>query len=465
MQEGPGTDLVADYESASHSANAPDTITPASVPPHVETGDNVHVYEALATDRRRIRLVTVWYGARRASYPCQPTESDDILCTIDAFEVDKAPSYMALSYTWGHLTPLHTIRLNGKRYSIRDNLFDFLKAFGARDIGQQSHYLWIDQLCINQSNKNERGHQVEMMKDIYRNARFVISWLDMSCLEAFHGVATGELNYNEMRAHMIAILSNQYFSRLWIVQEFLLAKETQFVCGDVWMDFRVLETHAYTLCWKTPSDVCFNAYELFVSRVSSFASEASLMSVLAHYSKLRCEDSRDQVYGLLGIVDSSHKVPEINYQKSTEQVYLDAIQILLTEGQDEPALSIVDCAERLGENMCLPQRHLSAIRKLLEDIRMHMHVDSGLLEYCSTPKRPVINAIGFDFLASPSEWWYEYRGVRYGFPVQSGADRPSQNSPFLDTNNRAPLDPNPTESDSDVRCSRLLGLPTHSLHM
>ncbi|KAI4660166.1 uncharacterized protein J4E79_005971 [Alternaria viburni] len=165
-----------------------------SAPAHAETNDDAYVYEALATDRPRIRLITVWQGVRRASYPYPPTDSDEIRCTIDTFEVDKAPSYIALSYTWGDPIPLHTIRLNGKHFSIRENLFDFLKAFGASDIGQQKHYLWIDQLCIDQSNDNERGHQVQMMRNIYRHAYLVISWLDVSCHEAFREIASGRFD-------------------------------------------------------------------------------------------------------------------------------------------------------------------------------------------------------------------------------------------------------------------------------
>jgi hypothetical protein len=196
--------------------------------------DDPYVYERLATDKPHIRLITVWHSSWRTSYPYPPTESDGVLCTIDAFEASNdAPPYIALSYTWGLPIPLHTIRLNGKACSIRENLFDFLNAYGASETGQESHRLWIDQLCIDQSNDSERGHQVKMMGDIYRNAQLVISWLDVSCHDAFRDMAMRKLNDDEMHAHMITILFNRYFSRLWIAQEFLLAKDIRFMCGDV----------------------------------------------------------------------------------------------------------------------------------------------------------------------------------------------------------------------------------------
>jgi hypothetical protein len=39
------------------------------------------------------------------------------------------------------------------------------------------HWIWIDQVCIQQEIVEERNHQVSMMAKIYRNAEEVITWL------------------------------------------------------------------------------------------------------------------------------------------------------------------------------------------------------------------------------------------------------------------------------------------------
>jgi hypothetical protein len=39
------------------------------------------------------------------------------------------------------------------------------------------HLLWIDALCINQDDVNERTQQVRMMGDVYSSAEQVIIWL------------------------------------------------------------------------------------------------------------------------------------------------------------------------------------------------------------------------------------------------------------------------------------------------
>ena len=59
----------------------------------------------------------------------------------------------------------------------------------------------------------------------------------------------------------------------------------------------------------------------------------SLSDRLDLYSQFECEDPRDKVYGLLGIVNRSSSVPEIDYNKSIQQVYFDTVRILLTEAR------------------------------------------------------------------------------------------------------------------------------------
>jgi hypothetical protein len=331
---------------------------------------------------------------------------------------EQHPPYIALSYTWGLPVPLHIIRLNGKAFSIRENLFDFLNAYGANETGLESHRLWIDQLCIDQSNDSERGHQVKMMGDIYRNAEFVISWLDMSCHDAFREMAMGKPNHDESHAHMITILFNRYFSRLWIAQEFVLAKDIRFMCGDVWIHWKELLSHAYTLQVGSPAIACSNANYSFISRTYRSQKEPDLVNVLSHQSTWGCEDSRDQVYGLLGLVDSSRKVPEVDYQKSPEQVYLDTIRIMLTEAHHySPYLTLIT-AKRLSINMRLSDRHLSAIRKLLRDISMRY--ESGRMTNTVGPFSeaiPIVHAIGLWHADYGYKWWYEYQGVIHTFPL------------------------------------------------
>ncbi|ETR98561.1 heterokaryon incompatibility, partial [Trichoderma reesei RUT C-30] len=85
--------------------------------------------------------------------------------------------YRALSYTWGAATsPEHvrTIRVSDQDFVVRQNLFDFLCSAAAR---KEEGLFFIDAICINQLDLDERQAQVQSMALIYRRATAVISWL------------------------------------------------------------------------------------------------------------------------------------------------------------------------------------------------------------------------------------------------------------------------------------------------
>lgn len=94
-------------------------------------------------------------------------------------------------------------------------------------------YLWIGALCINQDDIPERDHQVGLMSRIYSPAGMVLVWLrpasrSTSNKTGWPADLTNEHNYEEMRS----ILSRPYWTRLWILQEIVLAKSITVICGE-----------------------------------------------------------------------------------------------------------------------------------------------------------------------------------------------------------------------------------------
>ncbi|KAF1360622.1 hypothetical protein EJ07DRAFT_115421, partial [Lizonia empirigonia] len=98
------------------------------------------------------------------------------VCNMIAVEVEKAPPYVALSYTWGNKHLSRAISINGCEASITANLADAIDAIfdfaRSRDL-----MFWADSICINQGDVNERSSQVRLMNTIYRSAGMVIIWL------------------------------------------------------------------------------------------------------------------------------------------------------------------------------------------------------------------------------------------------------------------------------------------------
>ena len=99
---------------------------------------------------------------------------------FEHYNLTSAPPYTALSYVWGDLTPQKsTICQPDGELSIAPNLHAFLFTVPKLrySTNQPLDRLWIDAICINQSDVVERNNQVRQMGAIYHRAKEVLVWL------------------------------------------------------------------------------------------------------------------------------------------------------------------------------------------------------------------------------------------------------------------------------------------------
>jgi hypothetical protein len=82
-------------------------------------------------------------------------------------------AYNALSYTWGSSKTPAAMICNGVGFPIRANLDGALRAL--RDFEGTDQYLWVDAICINQSDNDEVSKQVSNMFVIYEKAMRVVA--------------------------------------------------------------------------------------------------------------------------------------------------------------------------------------------------------------------------------------------------------------------------------------------------
>ncbi|KAF2033268.1 HET-domain-containing protein, partial [Setomelanomma holmii] len=99
-------------------------------------------------------------------------EAGQIHCEITHTTIDVP--YSCLSYVWGSEEPECVIFVNNRHFKIRRNLYNFLCSM---HLDYVTRSLWIDALCIDQSNPGEKNHQVRHMGDIFKAANQVIAWL------------------------------------------------------------------------------------------------------------------------------------------------------------------------------------------------------------------------------------------------------------------------------------------------
>ncbi|PKY00679.1 HET-domain-containing protein [Aspergillus campestris IBT 28561] len=123
-------------------------------------------YNKLDTDQKQIRLLSI----------IPDTNTDAIVrCTIQSVSLrGQQPKYEALSYVWGDPNATESVLVEGYRFPVTHNLFAALRMLRRP---KQPRTIWVDYICINQTDTDEKNTQVAMMGDIYREARKVIALL------------------------------------------------------------------------------------------------------------------------------------------------------------------------------------------------------------------------------------------------------------------------------------------------
>ncbi len=293
-----------------------------------------YTYHQLDASRQQLRLIKL---ARSASSTAPPR------CTIHVFELATAPKYVALSYTWGPPQPTHRIWIDNKTFEVRENLYNFLCTFQRGDALPQYaaptdvEYLFIDQIGIDQSNVPEKNSQVRLMADIYTTAALVLVWLgqDPIMVQAARDYLDGMEDVDELcfpEAAVTTIISNSYFTRLWIVPEVSLARRVWMLCGDVDFGWDGLQLSVQRVnLMETRLHNIFPLQKLFVEK--NQRGGRRLDEVAGNYCVQQCQNPRDKIYGFLGMVSADQR-PAVDYAKSIQQVLADAVLVSLVHCWD-----------------------------------------------------------------------------------------------------------------------------------
>jgi hypothetical protein len=288
----------------------------------------------------------------------QPKSSGEkITCMIKHVKFDDQsqhrPLYEALSYVWGPPTILKPMLVNENTVNVRENLW--LALYHLR-LESDIRVLWIDALCINQQNIHERNHQVTQMGMIYHQAKKVIVWLgppDAESELAFQVLSSlAEWDEfinpsndpaktaagNQKLTAFHSLLTRGYWKRLWIIQEFLMAREVMLQSGgDTCRGFRIswfMQVLADISELSRDRDIGRRAAILHdildsvparlirlrnppkrpISECRTEPVSEPLFRLFSEYKTAECEDQRDKIFGLHSLANSCCKeAVQVNY--------------------------------------------------------------------------------------------------------------------------------------------------------
>ena len=168
----------------------------------------------------------------------QPSKDSEaqIECYRETVSLNDNPEFEALSYAWGNPNLVDSVLVDNKAFSVTLNASSALKALR---YGDRARVLWIDAICIDQLNLEERAAQVKMMGTIYRMASCVRVWLGSDDDEDIYAIPVlksmtsaqgvedtfGYKDSAKSRVEQVKrFFARAWWERIWVVQEVALGK-------------------------------------------------------------------------------------------------------------------------------------------------------------------------------------------------------------------------------------------------
>jgi hypothetical protein len=312
-----------------------------------------------------------------------------IICSLITLERTAAETqYEALSYVWGMSEGMYLrpITVNNKSYRITQNLDSALRHLRHKN---RERVLWVDAICLDQNDVEEKNRVVPEMHIIYGSAKRVLAWvgkantstamaveLVKSLMETRNEIFSPSLDSNERQEYLVDLVrwkqangylprpdsevwetlnnlfSHEWWDRVWTLQEVVYARKYKLIWGN---------TNVYTVSGHNLANALQFMRQLEVHRlvsdsiaetlVKSFSKSWRLMEIeefrtglggrqpislgaaLAASRHRAATNKRDHVYGCLSLANNVQSRIRVDYSNAVLRVFEDATRALVDEGR------------------------------------------------------------------------------------------------------------------------------------
>ncbi|PVH79280.1 carbohydrate-binding module family 48 protein [Cadophora sp. DSE1049] len=325
---------------------------------------------------------------------------DTIDCCLEHDSLINPKPYLALSYCWGDAAVTKGLQMGGYYSDITSNLALALFAVRRLRCSNAPIRLWVDALCINQTDNEERSNQVRNMRQIYAKSSEVISWVGSGSLCGYPSEAVeylikkqslinrlGDGSSSHRDAQMLlddfssfsfatkedwmedqlnimdAFFNQPYWKRVWIIQEVTVAPRATIVWGKAEIPWEIVARALSA--WKVmeissgPRQTrgFTNALHLleFHNHDNVRPQPISLLDAISWSHQTLSTEPRDRIFALLGLChDGARFVPVPNYKQSLEAIVIDMVLSMMRYTKSLDLICLKGIGVQSSQRMTLP---------------------------------------------------------------------------------------------------------------
>ncbi|KAJ3521508.1 hypothetical protein NM208_g13259 [Fusarium decemcellulare] len=305
---------------------------------------------------------------------------DDLKCELLHVSLDAIQTYEALSYTWGDNSKSEQLTIGDYQLGITANLHQALVHLKHKDLAR---LIWADAVCINQNDVAERNAQVRKMAEIYSFASDVIIWLGKEEDDVEPAFDIIPQIYDYMKEHgdkympnhhlnagikgpsapeissgdVVAIsmlIQRPWFTRIWVLQEAILAKNAVIRSGSLSMPFNMflkVFDYWYTKNFRPVIRIPLSRPLYGMMQINSLfqSTGLTLLQLLVLTRGCKSSDPRDRAFGIMSLLRSPSDIGfQIDYNLSCHETYTQLARHEIVHHKDLRFLSMAGLAISSG---------------------------------------------------------------------------------------------------------------------
>ncbi|VUC34132.1 unnamed protein product [Clonostachys rosea] len=274
---------------------------------------------------------------------------------------DPDKPYEALSYVWGSPKRGNVVEIGEKGVLVTQNAKELL--LHLRD-EHHPRRVWIDGICIDQDNLDERSHQVTLMQAIFSGASSVLIWVgesdqDTESIFSFFTLmdkrrrAEAEPNEGENGhpdtefvrksikdpSKVRKFASRPWFRRSWTFQEACLSAESYLVCGKHQLHWRIFISATLYLTSTGMLNVFGQSADTIVALANLAAANPDhqtpyLSVILPLTRELQAASPHDKIFSVLGMADQKNMPSlDLSYSLPVSEVYARTAKAMIAQEQ------------------------------------------------------------------------------------------------------------------------------------